>query len=155
MNAMPSQMGHMMQGLMNSLDDHAPQVETQQILHLDTRALSFHLQYQPKPGSGLALRDSPVAQTVTRNAFGDAATISAPYSCVFMRVMVDDHGQEGVQSDSCGIPNMVGVSFASMRMRDLAGAMTSLNKGDNERVNKSWPGYSTRSAKRMTPPSRR
>jgi hypothetical protein len=50
-NASPSQLSHVMQGVMNSADDHAPNVESQMSLGLDTRALYFRLQYLPKAGS--------------------------------------------------------------------------------------------------------
>jgi hypothetical protein len=130
MNAMPSQLGQVVQGLMNSVDDHAPQVATtSRTLNLDTRMLAFRFQYLPMPGSGLALSLTTAPQTVTENPFGGGATISAPRSCVFMRVVVEGRGREGVQSDFCGIPNVAAVSFASMRAADITGAMTNFGQG--------------------------
>ena len=143
LNESPAAMAKVMQGVMASVDPQdAPRLDSAKNLSLDTRVLEFRLLYRPEAGSGIGLLSSPVAQSVTPGPFGQNATISAPQSCVFMRVTVDGSGRDNVQSDNCGIPNLASTQFASFRMRDLTAAMMG-GGGDNEGVNELASGLVT------------
>jgi hypothetical protein len=89
---------------------------------LDTTVLSLRFKYLPRPGSGLAVHRSQLAQHVSTDSSGNA-TVSPPRSCSFLSVMVDGHGRSGEQSDVCSQENVVAVSFLNFRAKDATRAL--------------------------------
>jgi hypothetical protein len=108
--------------------------------HLDDRFLSIRFLYLPASGSGLTLRLSSIEQTVTRGTLFTQPTVSALKSCAFLRVLVDDHGREGVQSGACNTPNVASVDFANVRASEIINSMLPAGNPLNDTVGKLTAG---------------
>jgi hypothetical protein len=124
LDTLPDQAANMMQGMMDSLSNDAPRINSRQTSHLDARTLEFRFLYHPKAGSGISLLSSPVAQTVTATGLGNGL-VSAPASCVFMGLTIDGRSKDHIESNSCGVPNLASIDFPALHAGDLTASMTS------------------------------